>query len=794
MDEISYGGDEKITANQRKFAIWYESIYRQTIGLDIFEKSLENEKSWLKDPVKNFSYSYSHIFINEILSVCKIFIFPKKTEYTCTVLKLNRTVKQKNLKSVVSAIYGFIYSYVDLKNKKVSHEYVCYGPTYKSADGEYRRKFIPYNQVEIFKEKFGNYFKELQQIIEKENISLQSDSFFPTDETAAYEKIFNKELSKSTIVMDLLICTYITEFKAYITHEQPNHISDNFNEALFSDKIVKNLTEIRKKFTEQDKYVHIIFDVMRQYDYKNPNRIFNIQCGQKIIPLFIKDVEQFGDIRNKHWKEIYISKLLSDLPINGISPSFPLFINWFLIKGNKKELYDNSITKMKLDHSVIAEDVVKKLENARRGTYQINDLPSGKTYNYLSITMENLHNTVDYPIKYAEKEIIMSDYAICTINQYVGRTFADFCTTVTNSFFFQRQIGFMFTDYTIFSKYIFEYIFGFYSMNKIGLVHGDAHLNNITFKILRYYYKDLTTEEPELRNAFIIYNLGESMTTDLIYMAPHYGSYATIIDFSRSFVTEKKLLSDYDEIITSDFISMQRKKIIKSWKIEMNEYVEENKQLIEAAMLRNMDLFLKVFSAFDTFKMTKSMLNLFSTSGINVRSENLELLKKINILSAKYLTDNMSDVLNGRVTHEEDVSYPNLEILKACFEHMHLSSFKERSKDDINIVDYFCANNKIKYYADDPNKFPPNIKYDELKKAGIKIDKDSKFYKDKENNEYMKKVNPEELDEISAQILETRDERRGREVPQKADEEFLSDLVKNTNMTNMTNISSINLD
>ena len=37
-------------------------------------------------------------------------------------------------------------------------------------------------------------------------------------------------------------------------------------------------------------------------------------------------------------------------------------------------------------------------------------------------------------------------------------------------------------DYKQYKKYIFEFIWNFICLNKIGAVHGDCHLNNVTIQ------------------------------------------------------------------------------------------------------------------------------------------------------------------------------------------------------------------------------------------------------------------------------------------------------------------------
>ena len=65
-----------------------------------------------------------------------------------------------------------------------------------------------------------------------------------------------------------------------------------------------------------------------------------------------------------------------------------------------------------------------------------------------------------------------------------------------------KNIGNLLTDYESFKKYIFEIIYSLYCLNIKGIIHGDLHLNNITFNIQNY-------NNNEKDNNFVIYNINK---------------------------------------------------------------------------------------------------------------------------------------------------------------------------------------------------------------------------------------------------------------------------------------------
>jgi hypothetical protein len=744
------------TLDVESFDKWYERNYAETINYGDVVTAADVAHSWIKEPLTGFRYAFSSIWRNQVLSLIRS-TFPKKTEYATTVLRINRTVG----KTIYHTNYAILYSYNDLTTKKFDHEYVVISGTFKSADGEFRRRFIPYQQIGHFIKKNDEIYKLFVEHIKTygSDITFQSNTFFPDDKKY-------KHLDFDPIV--LYFCTWVFVIDTVIKSTVPNHMADGFISAMIGSKDSKFYGSIPKEFISKMS----VDDIADLQSAENLKKRIEIECGQKIIPLHVREIEQVGDIRHKTWRELYIGSLLSDLTINGISPSIPLLSNWFLIRANSKELYDNAISHTKLDHSAIASEIIKQLEQSRRGTYTIDDSHEI----FLSVTMETLSESIEYPMKYAEKEVVMSDYSLVVLTEYAGKTFADYTTILYNKPVFQKSTGNMFGDHLVFSKYLFEYLYGFLSMNLLGVVHGDAHLNNITLHSLRLYYTE-NSDKPYIDNTFIVYNIGANNSIEGLYLFPHYGKYATIIDFSRGFLSEEHLMANFPEHKAAEYVSLQRRRMLKTWSAEVPEFVKNNLNQIESASFRNFDLVFKMFSAIDAYRVSTSMIALFASEGVRIPLESSVMLDKISDMAQKFLTIGMTDIFENRITKTDEIEHPNLMILQECFGHAHLSTYKPRKIGEINIVDYFSISNTIKYSATDPKRLPPNIKYDEIVKAGFPIVKYLVYNRHVAIDKYLKKTDPEKQVELVADGVKAKQaERRGR--PTKSDQKkYIADLV-----------------
>src|SRR5271165_121377 len=172
--------DEKI----QKYYKWYENTYGKIIGLPALK---EKKIKWLDTAINNFSYRFSSIWRHEVLNTMKYYAIPKKTEYICSVFKISRlgTSSYKYTKGVqFHTTYAFLYSWIDEKNK-IIHDYVAVCPTFSSADGEYRHRFITYNQFSDVYEKYVNSLELidshiLEQIKDKE-VSFSTEIIQPLD-------------------------------------------------------------------------------------------------------------------------------------------------------------------------------------------------------------------------------------------------------------------------------------------------------------------------------------------------------------------------------------------------------------------------------------------------------------------------------------------------------------------------------------------------------------------------------------------------------------------------------------
>lgn len=750
---------------------WYEQTYAKIINLDKLKKYADdNQISWIKELVINFNYKYSSIWRHEVLNCFRYYIIPKKTEYLCCSFKIIRegssSIKPDKNK-LYSTIYAILYVIYD-DNEDFQFENVSISSTFKSADGEYRANFLPFSQIMYYYEKYVNLFDFIEKYtvrqLKNKNIHFELNYIIPPiyKNQANIIKKLNKEINEKrlTIVFYNILILYFSR------HIFNNNINDEFAESIHSidqnniNNDINNFIDVNNL----DKYYRILnnFTLFKKIPTQN---IVVTTTGQKFIPLTINDIEHIQDIKSRPWRELYFSNLVGDLVINGISPSFPIFNNWFLIQGNDKNFWDNKVSKIKLDHSEISSDIIKKLENARKGTFIMD--PIKKKELYLSFNMEGFSQAINIPIDYAENELILADIILCLLTEHIGHTMADMPSLLYYAGN-KKVYGSIFKKSAYFNKHLFEYLYSIYTMNiKLGMIHGDLHLNNITLFHKRYS-PQVTMNNEVLPSFSIVYNI-----LNKFYLFLHSGYYSGIIDCSRAMMNKENLLKHHSEKVTNQVIYYQKNRILRSIESEMPDFYQINKINLEIALISNFDQVFYVYQCIDSYKLSRGLIALINVEILGnkekleycgdekvLKEEILPLLKKVNSISYNYFTTHMINIFNNDYKNPENV---NKIIIEECFKMHEISNCKKSLVYDMKLVDYYSAENNIVYNTREYDKFPETVKLDYVVKN--KIPGEEFGLKNYENyQKYLKKEKPDEkIKDIEEKYINDKNKRRGLE-------------------------------
>jgi len=747
---------------------WYESEYAKYIDLNKLEKYADkNQIKWLKKAIKDFQYPYSSIWRYTVLNDMRYYLIPKKTEFICTTFRIFRNASSSIIKASdkiqYQTIYAILYGYYDdVKTKSINVQYVTCCPTFRSADGEYRHRLMSIEQLM----NNINSNKEIVEIIENNIldqlksgvISFQIESIYPDDVTTEMINKYHKLIDQKRYAILFYLMAWSVDYYRYYEKKLENHITESYQPAMFN-KNDKNIYEIIIE-NYNDQYNSFIYDFGR-FRREIDTKVTVTEVGQKLIPLSISDIENINSLDAGPWREIFISVLVGDFVINGLNPCFPLINDWFLIPGNSYQLWDNKVSYIKLDHSNVAKEIVKKLENSRKGTYVID--PINKKELYISYNMQGFSDVIEISMDFAETHMILADYTLCVLTEHMGRTVADMVFMLMNDKFAMNQ-GPMFSNFYVFSKYIFEFIHALFCLNLKEIIHGDLHLNNVTM-FMRYALYSYETGQPLIPNPYTIFGNG-----DEFYIFPHYGRYACIIDYSRSVIGRNTLLKTYSESVVDNIMQHQRVKLIRILERDVPDLYNANKDKIHSLLISNPDTAYKLFMSLDMYKLSNGLLSLTNNDVLHrpehlkkygdekvITKEILPWLEKINNACYQYLVNGINNI----DTVKENI---NLLLMREFFDHAKLDKFEPpiyEGEHFINLVDYFNSSNPLTYKIDDYDKFPAALKFDYILEN--KIPTSEMGYKNyQENLQYIKKHDPEAaICKVQEEMINSKLERRG---------------------------------
>lgn len=779
---------------------WYEKQYNIIVGIDELKKTAtEKNLPTISKSCDNFHTPFSSIWRHESMGNLKYIASPRKTEYIITVFKIAR--RNKDLQYQTS--YAFLYTYIDVDiiqsfksapsskdySKFIHHEFTSFSPTYKSADGEYRHRFLPIKQLQTHRKNHINIFDDVETFAarhaKKGHIAFETATFYPelirnNDQFKTIKKCLIDSIDLERFTLVLFAPIWIIELKRIIENKSENHIADGFHDAMFSKDLVDEspIWDIHEDFltNHSGKFFHRLIHISPSSDQET----LVSECGQKFILLTVHELESMNDIRLAPWREMFIRSQVGDLVINGINPGVPIMNDWFLV-ARDKELFDNRVNQVRMDHSWVASDIIKKIESARKGTYVID--PAARAEIYISYKMNGLSQATEIPMDYAEREIVLGYHMLVALEEHLGRTVADLPALMMHESY-RRPLGPMFKDMLYFRKYIFEFINTLWCLNdKLGVVHGDLHLNNCTIfqkvpTIVQF------TGEIRIPNTYCVFGVSGNY-----YIFPHMGKHSAIIDFSRAFIW-KNLENNFTP---NQIMAIQRNhktRMMQTLKRDLPDFMESRSNDIELVLERHFEESFRIFQALDTWKLMSGIhmlieqrimtnpdyLRAYGDAKV-LKNDIIPFVESIKIAAFDFITKYFELLIQKTGRETIEVPQPNLLIIQKFFQDNRVEKFNQNQ--EVNLVDVFSDSNPMKYNIREYEKFPPTVSLDYVVKNKIPVDA-VRIDRHKIMKKYSKE-NPsdEQIKELSEEIQNTKSDRRGTpDIASTDDEKKLVDKLK----------------
>jgi len=690
----------------------------------------------------------------------------------CTVMHL------KNQKTGDKAIFGIIYSEILNKDhlifkgdfhttgSDIFHRYICHGNCYLSRDGEYRKNFINFNSFNIIKGLYSDIWTELEgyilQNFYKRHWHIEMEGFYPTTKHKAYEKKIDKSIKLNRIHINIFImdwfCSVLetrAKFEDIHENEKYKHIMLEFitEDTIFFNKLVEFYGDSRLNSMYK---ICCTYHKSRRYNTgDNTSRTTGIspQIGQKLIPLNLSEVQSPFNIRFKPWREYLVMTTVTDLVLNNICASFPVITIWCYIRNTMKGLFDNPIQYDKIAKSDTAKEIANILLEAQQySLYTTEDLIKstieGKSW--LINKFKNLYTKIQEPIDYTKNEIIMSDTVLCILNEHVGRTFINHVRLCKFSKVVDKIYGYPFSKQGsgYFNAWMFELCYSLYTINsKLGIIHGDLHLNNITIfnsgvgvgvdSSRTGASASASASASATSGSNIMYIIDDEPTHQ--FLLPASDHRMCIIDFSRSMIHPDKIqlfslpflpkthnICDNVEI----FQQHQIERLVNIYVNIIPDFADKRNELL-LLFMNNFNACFKLSTVLDIYSATQKIMLLFKTKyAPTLHTDQQTLLHQINSISAIFLTTEMNKMLNDNnySATVNSMELPMLTIITKVFAEYNINNASHKNRA---IADIYSCQNTMKYSLSEYEKFPPYMKYDK------KIRSDGKEI---ENKDHIKKV------------------------------------------------------
>lgn len=802
-----------------------------------YKKLITGFPSFIQERI-NPVYSATIDRMNSNIHLMK-YIYPiTEPVYNCTVFKITRrrydkklVADNKRMKSPqadydydsTTAVYAYIYS-----DNKDNFKYFCFGPTFRSQDGEYRGRFLPFSQLEKIEKEFEKPLEQVEEFVvekmQKDEFEFHADFCFAKDYPRDIRKFQDKINNTRLVIRLFMLCWFCDFYRIYMKIAE-NHINPAYQNIIFDKEDIPVFNTVAKLAVNMDEISHLLLQAyipnFTSYGNKKIDTgTIPIYTGQKILPMTIHEAYKIDDVSFPSWRELHITNECAGLFASFISPSFPVVNDWFYIQNAHAGVFDNYSQYEKYADSKMAKDIGDYLKEADRLTYLNASLPTipsrkkpkkkgggggidtvsatiqssddqlegiiadatdTKQKKYKNAKFDGLSRKINGAILYGESAIRLSDALLCIHMEQVGRTLRDVPTLLV-SLEDRAPSGYfdIFTRIETFARHMFDAVYAFYCMNtKLLMMHGDAHLNNVTiFKQYNYFAKNKLVY-PHLAPSRIVYavnnredevvgdNFGEVKNPvaeeTTFYMFEQRGLYTMLIDFSRGIIADRRhIVKNFGEIFTEHYMKKQNIRVLKMIEHYFPSFYDKEKNALEIAVRENFSLVFKAISAIDTYTVASGMVNVFAVErDLKTHPMVVKFANKLKNMSEELILTNLNNIISRKIASTEELQWPNYLILLEVFDDFKLVSgdaavgqapadimqasklkYKNERKiagvdanivvddmpgmykpipEDIFIADSFSSAYKLIYSFKNYDDYPPLMKFDSEEEAAIEI-------------------------------------------------------------------------
>lgn len=493
--------------------------------------------------------------------------------YVCGVMQLRTSEGSTN--------YAYAFYRADQVGVSQIPEYVAIAPTYDSRDGEYRAHFVRCAYIVEAYEKCAAEVEPFESAILAAIADKRAEVNYrivPSEHAAALAT--ENRIAIICLTMSLMKALYELKLGTMAPHTRADFVK--IMSAFLEDH--PHLGDLSAEYhsapedSPMRELISSVYGMLADSD-----RETSLMLGVKLVPLFLREVYAAGDPIMGAWRELMVTRAVSDLVINGICPAFPIYDAWSFVDapGDIAGLFEGPAMKARYRASAIAAATVAQLREARSKLRE-DSLPIYGDEWSEPVAIEDVSAHVYEAIEYAHSFAVMSDTALVHVAEFVGHTLA----TQTARVLANTPRDWMDTAALTAPEYsgrtLFELAYGMLSLHSIGVVHGDMHGNNCTL----YRVADVSRED--VAHLRIAYALEDHESRVALF--PWSGSFACIIDFSRAIIGPRFAFTtetgDPDPAFRRElFFRDQTTRVVRAVARYAESFARRNEEKLKAAAL-----------------------------------------------------------------------------------------------------------------------------------------------------------------------------------------------------------------
>lgn len=696
---------------QSDLAQWFGHQYVTSVGIANQEGSTKYKHFVDNFPVRSESDAFPYPLTGMRRNMNNFLIMRMKyplgpNGYTCLALRAG------------SGSAGILFAFAYWRRGEELHknkapEYICISPTFESQDGEYRSRFIHYSTFSGTYEKYASdlaaYEGATLGMIEAGSLDIEHH-VFPADDADSIARYAD---GSRLAIMAFTVCLAL-DLRAGSSGWLPAHTNSayvNLMRSVAESHPSLALAETRGSAAS----------VWTKMFTRGANDNLASACGQKLVPMTLRETMQPFDCNLSVWRELLVMQLTSDLVVNFITPSTALYNQWSYIEEAGRGLFENRAMLERYTRSHASDKVMTLLRAARK---ELSDI---KTADY---HVTELGAYIYESLEYAQSNLTLSDTAMLHISENVGWTFRSLGVNIRHAEVIVPELAGAVADIDSAAKLMFELAYGSHcNHTKIGVVNADLHSNNFTVHRCGVTRPPVTKASPNPEafydDPMVMYITGPRGEADS-FIFPATGVIGCIIDFSRCILGpgfQKYLVEGRTTQYAINFYRDQTNRVMRTLHRYAPDYVSTNQDVIKAAVIANFEAVFHALCAVDFISIGASIAavlrdedGIVDKTGLRpfvIADGVIELAEKLEEAGREALIAGLHAIVHGSATPPP---FPGTTILHRVFRDWLFSSHDAARMRNAQLVDAYNFNNELRYSGRDYEHFPPWGRFDEIER------------------------------------------------------------------------------